>query len=53
MKILIGVIVILAILAVIIFLIMKCDSAELYETSPFFNYEIEEEGIENIKFKNK
>ena len=53
MKILIGVIVILAILAVFIFLIMKYDSAELDETSPFFNDEIEEEGIENIKFKNK
>ena len=52
MKILIGIIVILAILAVIIFLIMKYDSVELDETSPFFNDEIEE-GIENIKFKNK
>ena len=50
---LIGIIAILAILAVIIFLIMKYDSAELDETSPFFNDEIEEEGIENIKFKNK
>ena len=53
MEILIGIIAILAILVVFTFLIGKYDSVELDETSPFFNDEIEEEGIDNIKFKKK
>ena len=53
MKILIGAIVILSILAVIVFLIVKYDSVELDETSPFFNDEIEAEGVDKIKFKKK
>ena len=53
MKILIGAIIILAILAVFVFLIVKYDSVELDETSPFFNDEIEAEGVDKIKFKNK
>ena len=53
MKILIGVIVILAILALFFFLIVKYDSVELDETSPFFNDEIESGGVDNIKLKMK
>ena len=53
MKILIGAIIILAILAVFVFLIMKYDSVELDETSPFFNDEIEAEGVDKIKLKKK
>lgn len=53
MKILIFVIVILAILALFFFLIVKYDSDELDETSPFFNDEIESEGVDNIKLKMK
>lgn len=53
MKILIGIIVILSILAVFVFLIVKYDSVELDETSPFFNDEIEAEGVDKIKFKKK
>jgi hypothetical protein len=53
MKILIGAIIILAILAVFVFLIVKYDSVELDETSPFFNDEIEAEGVDKIKFKKK
>ena len=53
MEILIGIIAIWAILVVFTCLIGKYDSAELDETSPFFNDEIEEEGMDNIKFKNK
>ena len=53
MKILIGVIVILAILALFVFLIVKYDSVELDETSPFFNDEIEAEGVDKIKLKKK
>ena len=53
MKILIGVIVILAILALLVFLIVKYDSVELDETSPFFNDEIETEGVDKIKLKKK
>ena len=51
MKILIGAIIILVILAVFVFLIVKYDSVELDETSPFFNDEIEAEGVDKIKFK--
>jgi hypothetical protein len=53
MKILIGAIIILAILSVFVFLIVKYDSVELDETSPFFNDEIEAEGVDKIKFKTK
>ena len=53
MKILIGTIVILAILALFVFLIVKYDSVELDETSPFFNDEIESECVDKIKFKKK
>ena len=53
MKILIGAIIILAILALFVFLIAKYDSVELDETSPFFNDEIETEGVYKIKLRKK
>ena len=53
MKILIGVIVILSILALFVFLIVKYESFELDETSTFFKDEIEAEVVDKIKFKNK